>query len=115
MPAAARIPAWRIPPPYMRRKRRSFSTVGRSDTITDPTGAPSPLDKQNETVSKWRAYSPADTPGATTAVKSLAPSPGIRIPPGRGPGRVPSIVGSGEMEAPPPFLVVSGEDKGGGD
>src|SRR5437867_11675324 len=69
MPAAARIPAWRIPPPYMRRKRRSFSTVGRSDTITDPTGAPSPLDKQNETVSKWRAYSAADTPVATTALE----------------------------------------------
>src|SRR5437867_10208869 len=114
MPAAARIPAWRIPPPYMRRKRRSFSTVGRSDTITDPTGAPSPLDKQNETVSKWRAYSAADTPVATTALKSLAPSRCIGIPRARATVGIRSIVESGEVEAPPAVWVVSRQVQVGG-
>src|SRR2546425_12459299 len=111
MPAAARIPAWRIPPPYMRRKRRSFSTVGRSDTITDPTGAPSPLDKQNETVSKWRAYSPAGTPGGPTAFKSLAPSRGIGNPPARATGGVRSIAEKGQVEPPPPLWVFSRQIK----
>src|SRR2546428_8638955 len=98
----------------MRRKRRSFSTVGRSDPITDPTGAPSPLDKQNETVSKWRAYSPADTPVAPTPFKSLAPARCVGNPRGRGPGRVRSNLGRGEMEAPPPLWGVLRQSQGGG-
>ncbi|GBE23591.1 hypothetical protein BMS3Bbin01_02976 [bacterium BMS3Bbin01] len=41
---------------------------------TDPTGAPSPLEKQNITVSASAAIVAASTPSASAALKILAPS-----------------------------------------
>ena len=44
--AAHSTPTWRMPPPSILRKRRARSTSARPPAITDPTGAPSPLEKQ---------------------------------------------------------------------
>ena len=51
-----------------------------SAQISEPTGAPSPFDRQNDTVSKCRAYSAAGMPVATTALKRRAPSKCMAMP-----------------------------------
>ena len=46
MPAAARTPACRIPPPRILRARRASAMKAFDPQITEPTGAASPLDRQ---------------------------------------------------------------------
>src|SRR5215208_1046032 len=48
--------------------------VSASPASRDPTGAPSPLEEQTETVSACSHHSRAGTPVAACALKSLAPS-----------------------------------------
>ncbi len=73
-PAAASTPAWRIPPPSSLRARRARATNGPFPTTTEPTGADSPFDRQNVTLSAGAASSAGVTPRATTALKNRAPS-----------------------------------------
>ena len=42
-PAAARTPAWRMPPPRSLRARRAFSMRSRDEATSEPTGAAEPL------------------------------------------------------------------------
>ena len=46
-----------MPPPSILRKRRARSTSSRLPAITEPTGAPSPFEKQADTVSNGAASS----------------------------------------------------------
>ena len=64
------IPAWRIPPPNCLRNRRARAMNSLLPASADPTGAPSPLEKQTLTVSKWRAYSRSGVPVVTANVTS---------------------------------------------
>ena len=73
-PAAARIPAWRIPPPTNLRPRRARPITSCPPTSTEPTGQPRPFDRQNVTVSAGPDRSVARTPWATTAFQNRAPS-----------------------------------------
>ena len=68
------MPTWRIPPPNSLRSRRAWRMASDDPARAEPIGAPSPLEKQIETVSKWRAHSCASIPEATTAFISRAPS-----------------------------------------
>ena len=47
-PAAARMPTCRMPPPIRLRRTRASSIASREPTISEPTGAPSPLDRQTD-------------------------------------------------------------------
>ena len=62
MPAAAKMPDCRMPPPSILRQRLPSLTNSLPPSNTDPTGAPSPLDKQTDTESKHPAISFAVTP-----------------------------------------------------
>ena len=63
-PAAARMPAWRIPPPSsLRRTPAPGSSRPRGPTSSEPTGAPRPLDRQTETTSATAPYSRERRPG----------------------------------------------------
>jgi hypothetical protein len=59
-PAAATIPAWRMPPPTMRTFRLARRIKASSPARSDPTGAPSPFETQNMTVSACRQMSAAE-------------------------------------------------------
>ena len=50
-PAAARTPAWRIPPPRSLRTRRASSMRSRVEAKSEPTGAHSPFERHVITVS----------------------------------------------------------------
>jgi len=80
MPAAAMMPAWRMPPPRRLRQRRTSSTIGASPATTEPTGAPRPLLTHTDTVSHSSTRSAGLTPRATAALKSRAPSQWTRSP-----------------------------------
>jgi 3-deoxy-7-phosphoheptulonate synthase len=67
-PAAARIPTWRIPPPSRLRHTRAAATRSAVVASSDPIGAPSPLDRQTDTVSNSRPYAGSSTPLATWRV-----------------------------------------------
>ena len=45
-PAAARMPTWRIPPPSRLRRTRAWAIASADPASSEPTGAPSPLDRQ---------------------------------------------------------------------
>ena len=51
------MPACRIPPPSTLRSRWASRISSAGPASAEPTGAPSPLEKQIETVSKCRAHS----------------------------------------------------------
>src|SRR5579859_7358738 len=68
------MPAWRMPPPHILRKRRARSTISFEATKAEPTGAPRPLEKQTLTVSQWAAYCFSEMPVATAAFQRRAPS-----------------------------------------
>ena len=74
MPAAAMMPAWRMPPPSIFRARRARPMKSRLPVTTEPTGAPSPLERQKVTESAWAATSFAGIPVATHAFQRRAPS-----------------------------------------
>ena len=63
-----------IQPPSRFRTCMPRSTKAASPATTDPTGAPSPLERQSDTESAWAVHSGAATPEATTAFASRAPS-----------------------------------------
>ena len=73
-PAAARTPAWRMPPPSILRTRRARAMNSAGPQTTEPTGAPRPFETQKVTESTSRAKSRAGRPSATAALKSRAPS-----------------------------------------
>ena len=74
MPAAASTPAWRQPPPSSLRSRRARKMELSDPHSIEPTGAPSPLLRQNCTVSATAAKADSGTPAATDAFTSRAPS-----------------------------------------
>ena len=45
------MPAWRMPPPMRLRIERAAATRSAVDTISEPTGAPRPFDRQTDIVS----------------------------------------------------------------
>src|SRR5664280_39680 len=79
-PAAARMPAWRMPPPSRRRSTRASATAAALATTTEPTGAPSPLDRHTDRVSNSSPYAESCTPLATLAFQIRAPSQCSAIP-----------------------------------
>ena len=72
--AAAITPDWRIAPPRSFRWRRTRATISVPPVTIDPTGAASPLLRQNCTVSACRAISAGAMPSAAAALKIRAPS-----------------------------------------
>ena len=74
IPAAANTPTCRIPPPNILRAATARSINAREPAINDPTGAHSPLDKQNITESKGRASSATSRFIAVAALNMRAPS-----------------------------------------
>ena len=68
------MPTWRMPPPIRLRRTRASSTASREPTISEPTGAPSPLDRQTERTDAMAPYSASGTPVATCAFQIRAPS-----------------------------------------
>jgi len=71
----------------------------------DPTGAPSPFEKQNATLSKGSDQSAAETPLATTAFHSRAPSRCVTRPSSRA-AAVASFIRSNGKTRPPETLWV---------
>ena len=78
--AAARMPAWRIPPPASCGRGAPDRSARRSLQTSDPAGAPSPFDRQNETESNPSTQAGAGMPLATTAFQRRAPSRCSRRP-----------------------------------
>jgi hypothetical protein len=50
-PAAASTPTWRMPPPIRLRIQRARSIRSAELMTREPIGAPSPLDRQTDSVS----------------------------------------------------------------
>ena len=73
-PAAARIPACRIPPPNCLRIFRDLAMNSADPHKTEPTGAHNPFDKQNMTESADSANFTAVVLKAIAALKIRAPS-----------------------------------------
>ena len=48
-------PAWRIEPPSRLRSTRAASITSAEPASIEPTGAPSPFDRQHITVVAWAA------------------------------------------------------------
>ena len=63
-----------MPPPSILRARCTRRITSREPHTSEPTGAPSPLERQNVTVSKGSAQTAAGVPVATTAFHRRAPS-----------------------------------------
>ena len=103
--AAAMTPACLIPPPNRFRRYLISSTADCSPQTIDPTGAPSPFEKQNWIVSADAAHRSAGKPVAATALKMRAPSMWIASPCSRAVDEVASIVSIG-MTLPPERLCV---------
>eukprot|EP01139_Manchomonas_bermudensis_P007158 Amastigsp_a179758_47.p3 type:complete len:100 gc:universal Amastigsp_a179758_47:853-554(-) len=72
--ALAITPAWRIPPPSILRNRRARAMKSAGPTMTEPTGAESPFERQTETESAALQMRSSGTPDATAALQMRAPS-----------------------------------------
>ena len=72
--AAARVPACRMPPPHAFRSRLHLEMNASAPTITDPTGAPRPLERHTETESAAATQRAGGTPSLAAAFHILAPS-----------------------------------------
>ena len=68
-------------PPKRERNARACAITLTGPQSTDPTGAASPLDRQNMTVSAGAASSRGAVPSATAAFQMRAPSMCTRSPP----------------------------------
>ena len=77
--------------------------TSREPMSTDPTGAPSPLEKHIITVSATSAHSASGTPEAASAFHSRAPSRWTRAPPSRAARATSRRVASGTIT--PPFRL----------
>ena len=75
------------------------------ESIIEPTGAPKPLEKQTEIVSKYFPYSANETPDATWAFQMRAPSKCKANPSSSAPVRRAAISEIG-CTVPPPKLCV---------
>ena len=95
-----------------RRRRRACGGARLADRLAEPasaepTGAPRPLEKQIETVSKCWAHSRAGLPVATTAFISRAPSRCMaRLCP-RAQRRIAAMLSIGWTRPPPRLCVFS--------
>ena len=74
IPAAARTPTWRIPPPSRLRQTRASAIASAVPTTSDPIGAPRPLLRQTARTSATSPYAVSGVPVATWAFHSRAPS-----------------------------------------
>jgi len=74
------MPTWRIPPPMRLRHTRDSSIASRLPTTSEPTGAPSPLDRQTAITSATAPYSRSGVPVATWAFQIRAPSTWMPAP-----------------------------------
>jgi len=83
MPAAAITPAWRMPPPQRARNARASAITAAGPHNSEPTGAPSPFDRQNMTVSTGATRSRGAVPSAMAAFQMRAPSIWTGNPPDR--------------------------------
>ena len=95
-PAAARTPTWRMPPPIRLRRTRASSTASREPTISEPTGAPSPLDRQTARTEAIGAVLRERDAGGDVRV----PDPGtVEVDAGADPGGpLPQLLELGERE-----------------
>mmetsp|Transcript_19423 Transcript_19423/g.58686 ORF Transcript_19423/g.58686 Transcript_19423/m.58686 type:complete len:272 (+) Transcript_19423:317-1132(+) len=73
-PIAARTPPCRSPPPSILRRRCARLTNAAGPTMTLPTGAPNPLDRQKVADVTRSMTSLMGTPRAAAALKARAPS-----------------------------------------
>src|SRR4051812_2795846 len=80
MPAAAITPAWRMPPPSLRRCTRASAITSAGPHNSEPTGAPSPFERQNITVSAPPMSALGAVPVAMAAFQMRAPSTCTRNP-----------------------------------
>ena len=81
MPAAAMMPACRIPPPMRDRCARASAITSAAPQSSEPTGAPRPFDRQNIIVSAAARRSRGDVSSAIAAFQIRAPSTCTRKPP----------------------------------
>ena len=105
IPAAAMTPTCRMPPPTSVRQRRARATNAALPQITEPTGAPSPLETQKVTESTGRVKSAAGRPRATAALKRRAPSRCTGTPASWA-TRTSAAISSGVQQVPPCRLCV---------
>ena len=84
-PAAARIPACRIPPPSRRRTRHARCMASALPASMEPTGAPSPLESAIVTVSTGAAKSRHGHAPSRRMRSAGARRPGARPRPARAP------------------------------
>ena len=103
------MPACRMAPPRTLRKPRAWRIASAEPARAEPTGAPSPLEKQIETVSKCLAHSRAGMPVATTAFISRAPSRCMARWFSRAQWRIASMLASGWIRPPPRLCVFSSQ------
>src|ERR1035437_3195927 len=108
-PAAARMPACRMPPPSALRYMRERSINSALPTSSDPTGAPSPLERQNMTVSALAVSCATGMPRATEALKTRAPSRCTGRPAACTWSQTSSKMSSGVMVPPAMLCVFSRE------
>ena len=94
------MPAWRIPPPKSLRLRRTSWIRSASPATAEPTGAPRPFEKHTETESTSAATSAGETPSATAAFQSRAPSMCSRMSCSRANAAM-SRIRSGATTSPP--------------
>ena len=69
-----------MPPPKSLRLRRAEAMNSSEPTTAEPTGAPSPFEKQTEAESTWAATSAGERPAAIAAFQMRAPSRCTRMP-----------------------------------
>ncbi len=74
------MPTWRIPPPIRLRQTRASAIASLLPTMSEPTGAPRPLDRQTASTSATAPYSRSGVPVATWAFQMRAPSMCTRAP-----------------------------------
>uniref|UniRef100_A0A7C9DPT5 Uncharacterized protein n=1 Tax=Opuntia streptacantha TaxID=393608 RepID=A0A7C9DPT5_OPUST len=72
--AAHKIPTCLIPPPKVFLSLFAFAIKLFEPTMTDPTGAPRPFDRQTDTESAACTNLSTGTPRAVAALKMRAPS-----------------------------------------
>ena len=101
------MPAWRIEPPIICFQRHASSMSSVEPARQAPSGAPRPFVKSIHAVSNSDAQPLAETPLATTAFMSRAPSRCVRSPCSAATPRTASSRSSGHTRPPMRFVVCS--------